>query len=913
MMEREPGSVGSNDGLPAGAASFGWSTLLQTKLALPPRRSLLISRRRLTSALDSLPGARLILIAAPAGFGKTTLAIEWLTEQDPSTVAWLGLDAADNDTNRFWRYVFAAIGQACPGFGNWVARLAPGAALPPWDTVVTSLLNELNTLPQPVILALDDYHVIHEPAIHQSINYLLQHAPRSLRLVITSRADPPLALARLQVQDGLIEVRAADLRFTRDEIETYLNQMQGLDLPSDDIDALQHRTEGWPAGVHLLARSLADRAPAERAAFVRTFSGTHRYVLNYLMEEVLQHQPPDMREFLLHTSVLQQLAAPLCEAVTGRPDSQTLLARAAHEGLFITPLDHDGRWYHFHPLFSEALELQMRESDPSLLSELHRRASGWCARNGHTERAVNHALSSGEFDKAVELIEAIAEKTWSHGGLPTLQRWLDSLPTEIVASRFPLRLYYTWALFLNDRWDEATAHWRESQPLLNDTSTPEGRHLRGMWAAIGGAMMAHKEEPEATLRLTEEAFEFLAPDSVTWRAIPTINVGLAYMTRGEVDAAARTFSQAADLTVAQGNEYLAFASLWHWSEALIAGSHLHQAAAVFDQLQQMETTPGGKALRLAAYADIGLGLLACERNELLMAETLLNSGLERIWPGGQPRVMLQARLALARVASALGNAGAARQHLLASLDVVRQYRLPALDRPIEAYLTLLALRNGEWSAVELWESRLLAAADEHPPALRETEEWVRGQIAIHRGDFATAEHILDPLVDATEAEGRHGSAMAILPYLALALAGQGKWKPAEDVLRRAIARGEREGHVRVFLDAGPQLVELLSRPTVRQSSPRYVGHLLHAAAAEGSRVAFAPKPGEPSYVEPLTPRELDILNMIAKGASNQDIAEQLYLSVGTVKGHINHVFSKLDVHNRTSAVARARELGLLLP
>jgi LuxR family maltose regulon positive regulatory protein len=434
-----------------------------------------------------------------------------------------------------------------------------------------------------------------------------------------------------------------------------------------------------------------------------------------------------------------------------------------------------------------------------------------------------------------------------------------------------------------------------------------------MWAAIGGAMMAHKDEPEATLRLTAQAFELLAPDSVTWRAIPMINVGLAYMTRGKVDEAARSFSQAADLTVAHGNEYLAFASLWHWSEALIAGGYLHRAAAVFDQLQQMETTPGGKAMRLAAYADIGLGLLACERNELLMAESLLNGGLERIWPGGQPRVMIQARLALARVASALGDSRAARRHLLASLDVVRQYRLPALDRPIEAYLTLLAVRSGEWSVVELWESRLQAAADEHPPALRETEEWVRGQIAIHRREFATAERILEPLVAAAEADGRHGSAMAILPYLALALAGQGKLKPAEDVLLQAIARGEREGHVRVFLDAGPRLVELLSQPAVRQSSPRYVGQLLHAAAAEGSGDVSTARPGETSYVEPLTPRELDILDLIAKGASNQDIAEQLYLSVGTVKGHVNHIFSKLDVHNRTSAVARARELGILLP
>jgi LuxR family maltose regulon positive regulatory protein len=911
MMAREPESAVASDGLPAGAVSFGWPALLQTKLALPPHRSFLVSRRRLTSALDNRPDARLILIAAPAGFGKTTLAIEWLSGRDPSTVAWLGLDAADNDTNRFWRYVFDAIRRARPNFGSWMARLAPGT-LPPWDAVVTSLLNELDTLPQPIILTLDDYHIIHEPAIHQSINYLLQRAPQNLRLVITSRADPPLALARLQVQDGLVEIRAADLRFTRDEIETYLNRMMGLDLSPDHIDALQQRTEGWPAGVHLLARSLAHHLPAERADFVRTFSGTHRYVLNYLMEEVLHHQPPDMREFLLHTSVLQRLAAPLCEAVTGRPDSQALLARAAHEGLFITPLDRDGRWYHFHPLFSEALELQLRENDPSLLAELHRRASGWCVRNGHVERAINHALSSGEFDRAVELIEDVAEKTWSHGGLPTLQGWLDALPKETVARRFPLRLYYTWALFLNDRWDEATTHWRESRPLLNDTTTPEGRHLLGMWAAIGGAMMAHKDEPEATLRLTAEAFELLAPDTVTWRAIPMINVGLAYMTRGKVDEAARSFSQAADLTVAHGNEYLAFASLWHWSEALIAGGHLHRAAAVFDQLQQMETTPGGKAMRLAAYADIGLGLLACERNELLMAESLLNGGLERIWPGGQPRVMIQARLALARVASALGDSRAARRHLLASLDVVRQYRLPALDRPIEAYLTLLAVRSGEWSVVELWESRLQAAVDEHPPALRETEEWVRGQIAIHRREFATAERILEPLFAAAEAEGRHGSAMAILPYLALALAGQGKLKPAEDVLLRAIARGEREGHVRVFLDAGPRLVELLSRPAVRQSSPRYVGQLLHAAAAEGSDDVSAARPGETSYFEPLTPRELDILDLIAKGASNQDIAEQLYLSVGTVKGHVNHTFSKLDVHNRTSAVARARELGILV-
>ena len=512
------------------------------------------------------------------------------------------------------------------------------------------------------------------------------------------------------------------------------------------------------------------------------------------------------------------------------------------------------------------------------------------------------------------LIAAVGDKTWTTGEIGTLLRWLDALPRPLLAEHLPVRLLYAWGLFLHDRWDEATKLWEETGAQLDRLSEPDQRPHRGQWAAIGAAMAAHRQEPEQTIRLAQQALGLLPVEDRTWRAVSHIDLGLAYLAQGNPAQAAGIFRSAAELSLMQQNVYLAFAALGHLGDACLVQGRLHESQAAWERLQQLEEMPGGRELALRANGDIGLGLLASERGDLLTAERLLREGLERIWPGGQPRVVIWGRMALSAVYAARGDHTAAQRQLDQAAALVRHLGLPAEGRVVEAHLARLALRDGRIGDVAYWQEHAGITADDPPDYRLEMEHRVLAEVLIANGQYDAAEALVSRLRVAAESLRRHGSTIPLLLLQALALAGQKRLPEAEAALRRAVFLAEPQGYIRTFVDQGAPLLELLRRPGVRQQSPHYVNQLLRAFndRADSSTLLVTDE-DEVGLLEELTPREREILSLIARGASNQEIADRLVLSVGTVKGHVNHIFSKLGVHNRTAAVAHARELGLIAP
>ncbi len=908
-----PDSDIESGGIAGRPEGFGQDTVLRTKLFRPPPHPGMIPRPGLVARLDANPTARLALVSAPPGFGKTTLVAEWLAAGGAPLSAWLLLDDGDNEPGRFWRHVVAALQTADPRLGARLADTLGRHTLPPPETWLTVLLNDLAALSRPIVLALDEYHHIRAPAIHHGVDYLLRHAPPGMRLALISRADPPLSLARLRVADELVELRAADLRFSRPEMERYLNGEMGLGLSLDDVALLEQRTEGWPAGVHLAAHSLRGYDAGGRHDFVQTFSGSHHYVLNYLLEEVLQQQAPDVRDFLLRTSILRRLSAPLCAAVMGQPVEavEPLLPWLARENLFTQSLDEDQRWFRYHPLFAESLETRLRQSDPARWRELHRRAGAWCAGNGHPGRAIAHALAAEEFETAADLIERVAERTWTHGEVDTLLRWLEALPPAVLAGRIDLRLLHIWLLVLHNRWDEAARLRDEVEAAVERLPEPQHTVYRGRWATIAGAMAAQRCEPEAAIRMAQQAQALLPAGEGVWRAAGLLDLGLAHMMTGNAGPAAAAFRAAAELSVAHENAYLAFAALGHLGHVCAALGRLHEAEATWQRLRELEGMPGGAALALRAHGDVGLGLIAYERDDLPAAERLLGAGLEAIWPGGHPRLTLLGRVALAQTHAARGDWPAARRQLEEGAEMARQLRLPGMERTALAHGARLARREGQLDVVAGW----MEAAGLSPQApadfRRETEQIVLVEALLADGRFGEAEGLAGRLRAAAERAGRAGSLIRLLLLHALALAGQRRLPEAETAVARALRLAEPQGYARIFLDLGAPLMELLRRPGVRQVTPAYAGQLLRAFDVE---ITPSPVVGETpalNALDELTQREREILAYVARGASNQDIADELVLSVGTVKGHINHIFGKLGVHSRTAAVARARERELI--
>jgi ATP/maltotriose-dependent transcriptional regulator MalT len=908
--------------------------LLNTKLFVPRLRRDVVKRPHLVAHLNAGIQRPLTLVSAPAGFGKTTALAEWV-DQLQMPVAWVSLDEDDNDPARFFTYFAAALQTVLPSTGGDALIAFRSPQLPPVESVMVALINEIAEAPNSFALVLDDYHVIKARPVHTALTFLIEHIPAQMHLVIATRSDPPLALARLRGRMQLVELRAADLRFTAEEVVTLLNQVMGLNLSDDDAAALEARTEGWIVGLQLAALSMKGRH--DLPGFVAAFTGDHRFVLDYLADEVLSRQPEDVQTFLLNTSVLDRLCGPLCDAVLneggqiGEDDrpSQVMLEYLEQNNLFIMPLDDERHWYRYHNLFADLLRNRLDRSRASQVRTLHARASLWYERNGSFSEAVRHALDAGDWQRAADLVERGGGRLFDQGEMMTLEGWLARLPEEAVRSSPRLCLYYAWTHVIAG-WpgavESSLQDAERSLPL--GSSAAESLEITGHIAAIRAYSACFQGDAPRAVALARQALQFLPEHDLLLRGLISHTLGLACLLTGDATGACQALAEAGRLGQAAGNIHLAVSAISHLGGEQSLLGRLHQAAETFGAALQLATGRDWRLLPIAATACFGLSELYYEWHDLETATRWAQESVELSRQWGDAEMLLRAPLALVRVLQARGDMNDAYDALESAEKVARRHDLsPGGMARVEACRIRLWLApvGGNTAAAARWaEARdgVLRADGELPP-VREMADMALARVLIAQGRHSDALAWLSRLRAAANAGGRLARVIEGLVLEAVVQQAMGELMQAVATLDEALSLAEPEGYVRTFVDEGTPVAALLSHLVGDRRSPRaaYVCRLLATFGIEVSdrgqviRAADSRRVAEgcllSPWVEPLSERELEVLRCIAAGLSNGEIAQQLVIAVSTVKRHINHIFGKLGVTTRTQALVRAKELGLL--
>jgi LuxR family transcriptional regulator, maltose regulon positive regulatory protein len=895
--------------------------ILVTKLYIPPARPEVVPRPRLIARLNDGLRRRLTLVAAPAGFGKTTLIGAWIAGCG-RPAAWLSLDAGESDPARFLAYLVAALRTAVPTLGVGALRALQSTQPPPIEAVLTVLLNEIAALPNAIVLVLDDYHAIEAAPVDQAIAFLVEHLPPQLHLVIASREDPPLPLARLRAQGQLNELRAADLRFTAAEAAEFLNTVMGLDLAADDIAALETRTEGWVAGLQLAALSMQGRT--DTAGFVRAFAGDDRYVVDYLVEEVLRRQPADVRSFLLQTAILARLSGPLCDAVTGQDGGSARLEALERGNFFLVPLDDKRHWYRYHHLFADVLQGHLLAEQPGRIPDLHRRASAWHEQHGEVSEAIRHALAAGDDTRAADLIERALPVLRRNRLGSTLLGWLRALPDEVVRRRPVLSAMYAWGLMSGGEFAGVEARLRDAERWL-DAPTSEmivadEEEFRQLPATIAIYRAAHAQargDLPATVTHAWRVLDLVPEGDHLRRGAAAGLLGIAAWASGDLAAAHRTFAEAMASLQRAGMVADAINGADVLARIEMAQGRLRDAERTLEQAVQRATELGEPSLQGTADFSVGLSELSRERNDLDAATRHLLEAQELAAGAGGTLNRSRWCAAMARIKEAQGDLDGA----LVLFDEAERRSVGDFHpdvRPVAAQKARVWVAQGRLADAETWARERGLSAEDDLGYLREFEHITLARMLIARdtGDRThrstrAAMGLLERLLHAAEAGERTGSAIEILLLHALAHRSRGDLPAALAPLQRALTLAEPEGYVRRFVDEGEAMRDLLRHAAAGGVASAYARRLLSAFDAP-------PQPGPaPARVvtaelaEPLTAREVAILRLVAAGLRNQEIADQLYISLPTVKRHIANAYGKLGVAHRTEAVARATELGLL--
>jgi LuxR family transcriptional regulator, maltose regulon positive regulatory protein len=917
-------------------AAMPRDVLVATKFHMPPAGT--VRRPRLLTRLAAAIDRGLTLVCTPAGFGKTTLLGDW-ARRSRRTTAWLSVDAGDNDPARFWRYVGAALDQPQPGVADQVDVLLGGSG-PALEAVATVVVNHFAGVPseQAVTLVLDDYHLIEDPAVHAGVGFLVDHLPPGLRLILATRADPPLPLALLRARGQLSELREHDLRFTRDETAVFLREVAGMELPLDSLAALHERTEGWAAGLQLAALSLQGRP--DPAGFVRTFAGSHRYVLDYLTQEVLARQTDDLVGFLLDTSILERLSGPLCDAVTGRSDSQALLERIERANLFLRPLDEVRGWWRYHHLFADLLRARLQQTRPERVPDLHRAAAGWHESKGSADDAVSHALAAGEVGWAARLVERHVEELLRRSEGVTLARWLAALPPASVASRARLCLAQAVRAVVGGQVEAIEPLLAAAEEAL--AATGEELHEPSVGRAVSvlanvPASIAFlraesarlRGDPEDALAFDLQARAHLGEQDWLLGSMVRWNLGVADWMRGRLGEAESLLTEVLAERRAAGEGFLSILIADDVGRVQRARGHLGVALATYQRALD-DAGAAGRGLPHAGMAHVGVAEVLYERDDLVSASDHATRGVALCRQLAYTQPLATGLGMLARIRQAEGNTAGALEAITLAEQVRLSPQVTALLNPVPVWRVGLLLATGDVAQATQWiQDRGLHVTDE-PSYPREPEFLVLARVLLATGRSDRAVELLDSLYALAAAQGRTGSIVQVRALQALALAARGNQTAALTALAEALALAGPEGYVRVFADETAGMARLLGRLTAAERTgqvtlarvvpPGYLDRL--AQALRPGRARPAPRKSddaddagqtiEPApLVEPLTRRELQVLELMAVGRSNQQIADELVIVLDTVKKHVGHILDKLAAANRTQAVARARALGLV--
>ena len=923
------------------------SFVLATKLYIPPPRSELVSRPRLVKKLNKGLHHKLTLISAPAGFGKTSLVSDWIDSMQPdgdegsqfqdhssengSRVAWLSLDEGDNDLHSFLIYFITALQTVEPDFGlePLAALQSSGAASS--EGVLTFLLNEIASLPRHILLILDDYHVIETHSIHKALTFILDHLPATMHLVIATRIDPPLPLARLRGRGQLTEMRIADLRFTNDEAATFLNQMMRLQLSADNIAALGSRTEGWITGLQLAALSLQERDEENVDRFIQSFTGMHHHILDYLVEEVMQQQPPYIHSFLLQTSILTRLTGSLCERVCGfdndnsyQSDGDSLLQQLASSNLFIVPLDEERRWYRYHHLFADLLRYRLQQEQASTMPELHRRASEWHEEHGFIDRAIRHAIAADDLEGAARLVDEHSHMANQRGQVSTVRGWFELLPDERVRSDPSLSVAYAWNLFLNGYIGAVEERLIDAESLLTRQSTSANNEyvaeLFGKINTLRAILFGVQGEPMRGIQIAQLVLDSLPEDRLSERGILTLTLGGLFRDVGDIARASRSIADAVTLLLASENVMAAVMAVEQLVRILVMQGQLGQAIEVCKGMLEASSSINPRDEQQALSSDMAraiMGHVLYEQNELAEAEMYVRQGIQQAKRGGHFQWLVFGQLLLARILQARSDANGANKILQAATNSTLLNLQKRFHADLTACQVQLWLAQEELGTASQWAQGSNLSAEIEFNLQNEYEHISLARVLVAQGQISSdgailnkALGLIERLALSAESAGRIGHLIDLHVLQALALDALGDLNQALSSLERALALAEPQGFVRIFLDNGDPMVRLLKDAARRDISTDYAISLLN-------QVATKPQPDESNdassvlLIEPLSDRELEVLKLMAQDLSYQEIADQIMVSLNTVRTHVKNIYSKLMVHKRSQAITKARELHLL--
>jgi LuxR family maltose regulon positive regulatory protein len=890
--------------------------LLTTKLYTPPLRVDLVPRPYLDDRLSESSNRKLTLVSAPAGFGKSTLVSSWLAESGVQA-AWLSLDQGDNDPVRFWTYLIAAIQTIHQEMGVEARQIVSAPQLRSTDPVAISLINDISQLAHDLVVVLDDYHVIEAEQVHASLSYLLEHQPPNLHLILITRVDPPLSLARLRAHGRLVEIRAGDLQFSSEEATMLFNDVVNLNLEPEQVEALNRRAEGWIVSLNLAALTLKGQPASER--IIDRFTRSHQYILDYLTEEVLGTLPDAQRQFLLRTSILERFCAALCSAVTGNPASQKVLDELRNDNLFLIPLDTNGTWFRYHHLFAEVLNALLQRDHPGEIGALHLKAAEWFESEGYPGEAVDHALLSGDMAQAREQVLKHWMPVLHRGEVATVQRWLDALPESKNGSDPSVPLARCWVLFLSGKNSAIEPHLEQvsnayERLVSEGILSGEQRDLIAAQVAMMRSVLARdRGDHTMSVAYAEEATrlvpsELMEEFGTQWNMLAAARAGA-----GDFDGTIEAYERGITLSLAEGNLIGAYGCIYGQTMYMLLQGRLHEAERLCRSAIERAVCEGHGDFPAAGSLHIAMARIELEQNHLDEAGAYLDTGLRIARPGGFGEAVRTGRHLRAHLATAHGDLDAAAAIFQDTAQIVNAMDDPYLTGELNREWGMLCIKAGDLDAarekLHILEEK--SAATQHANLLL-WRRWLFPRLLCAEGRYEETLTALDESIRCARAVNGDGELIRLLPLQAVALDALGDRRSARSALREALALGAPGGYIWRWLDAGPELEPLLrdlrEDGDASQVSQSYLASLLDAFSATYGQ-SIQPQAGE--LLDPLTPRELEILRLICNGYSNPEIAGELVVTVNTIKKHTSNIYGKLGVRSRTQAIARARQLNLL--